>query len=134
MVDFQIAVHRHETFRIETPPHTELQLRYGEVWVTQSEDPNDYILRDRGAVTLNGHGAAIVTAYKPTLLELYGTDPIGVRQAFERAARAQRSADVNAACGRLFSSLKRRVARLVAGWLGVSFAQVGRWRKVPHSR
>jgi hypothetical protein len=128
MMDFQIAVHQHETFRIDTPLPLELEIRYGEVWVTQCNDPKDHILREGGRLSLNGEGPAIVTAYKPTLLELYGTDPIGVRQALERAARAERSADVNAACGRLFAGLKTRLARLAAGWLGVSFAHVAHRR------
>jgi DUF2917 family protein len=57
-----------------------LRVRSGEVWVTQFEDPNDYMLKAGDSLVLNGKGAALAIAYKPTLLDLFGREPAGERR------------------------------------------------------
>lgn len=47
---------------------------------------------------------------KPTLLDLYRQDPVAVREKLERQARAERSADVNAFCGRLAAGARDALA------------------------
>lgn len=74
-------------------------------------------------------GPALHTAHQPTLLELYRANPIAVRMQIARAARAERSADVNAATRRFFDTLKsplmRSVARLFSKRIiWISLAQV----------
>ena len=63
------------TLRIDPLAGDSLRVRTGEVWVTQFEDPNDYILKTGDSLTLNGKGAALAIAYKPTLLDLFRKDP-----------------------------------------------------------
>ena len=52
-----------------------LRVRTGEVWVTQFEDPKDYMLKTGDSLRLNGKGATLAVAYKPTLLDLFRKDP-----------------------------------------------------------
>jgi DUF2917 family protein len=62
--------------RIDPLAGDSLRVRSGEVWVTQSEDPNDYMLKTGDSLTLKGKGAMLAIAYKPTLLDLFRKDPL----------------------------------------------------------
>ena len=60
--------------RIDPLAGDSLRVRSGEVWVTQFEDPNDYLLKTGDSLVLNPKGAALAVAYKPTLLDLLRND------------------------------------------------------------
>ena len=64
-----------------------LRVRAGEIWVTQHEDRRDYMLMTGDSLTLNGKGATLAVACRPTLLDLFREDPAGVREQIERNAR-----------------------------------------------
>jgi hypothetical protein len=74
------CVQRGGLAKIDAAAHAGPRVRGAEVWLTQ-----------------------------PSILQLYEADPIGLRQAIERRARAARSARVYAAC----ASLVRAAARLL---------------------
>jgi len=62
------------TLRIDPLAGDSLRVRFGEVWVTQFEDPKDYILRAGDSLMLNPKGAVLAVAYKLTLLDLFRSD------------------------------------------------------------
>lgn len=70
--------------RIDPLAGDSLRVRTGEVWVTQFEDPNDYMLKTGDSLALNGKGATLAVAYRPTLLDLFRQDPAGTRSAGTR--------------------------------------------------
>jgi hypothetical protein len=104
-----------ELAKIDAAAHAGIRVRSGNVWLTQQDDPNDYVLRAGGEMRFTGEkGRVLATAYKPSLLELYDADPIGLRQQIERRARSARSAAVYGACAALLraaASLLRRAAQ-----------------------
>ncbi len=101
-----------ELARIDAAAHAGLRVRSGDVWLTQQDDPNDYYVRAGEELQFTGKpGPVRVTAYKPSILELHEADPIGMRQAIERRARAARSAGVYAACACLLSAAGRLLRR-----------------------
>ena len=83
-----------------------LRVRSGEVWVTQYEDPKDYMLKAGDSLVLKGDGATLAVAYQPTLLDLFRDDPAGVREQIEGEARRSRL--------RSLSALLRRFLALVS--------------------
>src|SRR5882672_189116 len=91
--------------RIDPLAGDSLRVRSGGVWVTQHDDSRDYMLKAVDSLALNGKGAALAVAYRPTLLDLFRDDPAGVRQRVEREARRGRLRNVRA--------LLRRVLALV---------------------
>jgi hypothetical protein len=80
-----------------------LHVRFGNVWVTQHEDPKDYLLKTGDSMTLSGKGATLATAHKPTLLDLYRKDPLAVRQQLEREARRTRVREMWALLRHMFA-------------------------------
>ena len=48
-----------------------LNVRFGEVWVTQHKDRRDYVLKTGDSMVLNGKGTTLAMAFKPTLLDLH---------------------------------------------------------------
>jgi DUF2917 family protein len=80
-----------ETLRIEPGRGTTVHIAGGNVWLTQHQDPQDYMLAKGASLALNGKGTTLVKAYEPTLLELYRADPVGVRGRIARAARRERA-------------------------------------------
>lgn len=79
-----------------------VRVRSGCVWLTQHNDPKDHILNRGDAMALNGAGGAIVTAFEPTLLDLYRQDPVALREQIRRRARRARSEDIRAFFARVF--------------------------------
>ena len=75
------------TLKIEAREGDRLQVRFGDVWVTQHRDFKDYLLKSGDSMTLNGKGAALATAYQPSLLDLHRKDPLAFRERVEREAR-----------------------------------------------
>ena len=61
--------------RIDAAPGDRLQVRLGDVWVTQQGDSKDYVLRTGESMTLAGGGAALAMAYKHTSLAWYRSEP-----------------------------------------------------------
>jgi DUF2917 family protein len=82
--------------RIDPLAGDSLRVRSGEIWVTQSEDPNDYMLKTGDSLTLKGKGAMLAIAYKPTLLDLFRGNPAGGREQIERQAGRARAWSVRA--------------------------------------
>ena len=70
--EFRIV--RGATLRIDPLAGDSLRVRFGEVWVTQFEDPKDYFLRAGDSLILNSKGAVLAVAYKLTLLDLFRND------------------------------------------------------------
>ena len=77
--------------KIDAREGDSLHVRFGDVWVTQHHDTNDYLLKTGDSMVLSGKGVTLATAYKPTLLDLYRKDPVAVREQVERAARRARA-------------------------------------------
>jgi len=69
--------------RIDPLAGDSLRVRSGEVWVTQHADSRDYMLKTGDSLALNGKGATLAVAYRPTLLDLFRREakhrPGGVR-------------------------------------------------------
>jgi DUF2917 family protein len=70
----EFKVVRGATLRIDPLAGDSLRVRFGEVWVTQFEDPKDYFLRAGDSLVLNPKGAVLAVAYKLTLLDLLRND------------------------------------------------------------
>jgi len=79
-----------------------VRVRSGSVWLTQRNDPKYHILKTGDAMPLHGAGATIVTAYEPTLLELYRQDPVAVRVEISRLAHHARNEGIRAFFARFF--------------------------------
>lgn len=62
------------TLRIDPLAGDSLRVRFGEVWITQFDDPKDYFLRAGDSLILNPKGAVLAVAYKLTLLDLLRND------------------------------------------------------------
>lgn len=62
------------TLRIDPLAGESLRVRFGEVWITQFDDPKDYLLRGGDSLVLNPKGAVLAVAYKLTLLDLLRND------------------------------------------------------------
>ena len=75
---------RGATLRIDPLAGDSLRVRFGEVWVTQFEDPKDYFLRAGDSLILNPKGAVLAVAYKLTLLDLFRNDASGASGRTER--------------------------------------------------
>jgi len=71
----EFEIEKGRLLRIDAAPGDRLQVRLGDVWVTQHEDSKDYMLRTGESMTLSGRGAALAMAYKPTLLAWYRSEP-----------------------------------------------------------
>jgi len=71
----EFEIEKGRLLRIDAGPGDRLQVRLGDVWVTQHEDSKDYMLRTGESMTLSGGGAALAMAYKHTLLAWYRSDP-----------------------------------------------------------
>jgi hypothetical protein len=72
--------------RIDPLAGDSLRVRSGEIWVTQYEDPRDYMLKAGDSLVLNGKGATLAVAYRPTLLDLLRNHPAGGREQTARRA------------------------------------------------
>jgi hypothetical protein len=70
--------------RIEARAGDRLQVRLGDVWVTQHGDTKDYVLRTGESIILGGEGATLAMAYKRTLLAWYRSAPRPSRPGFLR--------------------------------------------------
>jgi hypothetical protein len=73
--EFKIV--RGATLRIDPIAGDSLRVRFGEVWVTQFDDPKDYFLKAGESLILKHKGAALAVAYKLTLLDLFRNDAPG---------------------------------------------------------
>ena len=92
-----------ETLKLDAPRGTTVRVRSGDVWLTQDNDGQDYILKTNHALALSGEGFTIITAYQPTVLELCHQDRFAVRQTVEREANRARNEAICAFFTRLFS-------------------------------
>ena len=70
--------------RIDARAGDRLQVRLGDVWVTQHGDTKDYMLRTGESMVLSGEGPTLAVAYKRTVLAWYRSDPRPARQGFLR--------------------------------------------------
>jgi len=89
--------------KIEGREGDRLRVRSGDVWVTQHGDTRDYLLKTGDSLTLNGKGATLATAYRPTALDLYRQDPLTVREQIEREAGRARALAMRAFFRRIFA-------------------------------
>ena len=80
----EFRIREGEILRIDAAKGDRLQLRSGDVWVTQHGDSKDYVLRAGDSMTLSGDGTTLAMAYKPSLLGWQRAEP---RAAREPAAR-----------------------------------------------
>ncbi|HZT63631.1 MAG TPA: DUF2917 domain-containing protein [Burkholderiales bacterium] len=81
-----------------------LRVRWGEVWVTQFEDTRDYTLRTGDSIVLDGKGAMLAVAYKPTLLDLFRADPAGFRERIEVEAKRSQARSLWALVRNIFGA------------------------------
>jgi hypothetical protein len=91
-----------ETLTLNAERGATVRVRSGDVWLTQHNDPKDHMLKTGHAVPLGGGGATLITAYQPTLLELYRQDPVAVREQITRSAHRARNEDIRAFFARFF--------------------------------
>lgn len=70
----EFEIEKGRLLRIDAAPGDRLQVRLGDVWVTQHGDSKDYMLRTGESLTLSGGGATLAMAYKHTLLAWYRSD------------------------------------------------------------
>jgi len=71
----EFKIERGELLRIDAAPGDKLQVRLGDVWVTQDGDSKDYVLRTGESLMLSGRGSALAMAYKRTQLAWHRSDP-----------------------------------------------------------
>lgn len=79
-----------------------LRVHSSHVPLTRRQDQMDHNLNAGDTVPLNGGGAAMITAYQPTLLELYRQDPVALREQITRRAHRARNEDIGAFFARFF--------------------------------
>ena len=77
----EFEIEKGRLLRIDAAPGDRLQVRLGDVWVTQHGDSKDYMLRTGESMTLSSEGAALAMAYKHTLLAWYRSEPRGHQDA-----------------------------------------------------
>ena len=111
----ELTIEDGETLRIEAGAGTVLRIRSGRAWITQPADPRDYDLKSGRAMSLNGHGPALIKSYEPTLLDLYRDDPERLRRRIEHDAQRARAAGLQAAASRI-ARAALRVLRNRRGW------------------
>lgn len=70
----EFEIEKRALLRIDAEPGDRLQVRLGDVWVTQYGDSKDYSLRTGESMML-ARGAALAMAYKPTQLAWYRSGP-----------------------------------------------------------
>ena len=71
----EFEIEKGRLLRIDAAPGDRLQVRLGDVWVTQQGDSKDYVLRTGESMTLSGGGAALAMAYKHTSVAWYPSGP-----------------------------------------------------------
>ena len=81
MIVMEFEIDRGSIQRIDATAGDRLQVRLGDVWVTQHEDSKDYMLRTGESMLLSG-GVTLAMAYKRTQLAWYHSAP-------RRATRAR---------------------------------------------
>lgn len=74
----------------------------GRVWVTQHDDRHDYMLKRGEGMALKDRGTTMISAFEPSLLELYRQDASGLRKAIEAEARTRRSRELFSFIARIF--------------------------------
>ena len=79
------------------------------------DDPKDSRMKAHNATRVDEKGAALYTAYSPTLLDLYRQNPVAVRKALECQAHRTRSEEINAFFAHIFSWPSR-----IRVWLSVA--------------
>jgi hypothetical protein len=99
----ELVLGKNELSALDVPRGTEVRVRSGCVWLTQHKDANDHILKTGDAMSLSGAGTTIVTAFEPTLLDLYRQDPVALREQLTRRAHRARNAEIGAFFARLFT-------------------------------
>ena len=81
MIVMEFEIDRGSIQRIDATAGDRLQVRLGDVWITQHEDSKDYMLRTGESMLLSG-GVTLAMAYKRTQLAWYRSEP-------RRATRAR---------------------------------------------
>ncbi|MBE0615673.1 MAG: hypothetical protein IH604_18555 [Burkholderiales bacterium] len=76
------------------------------------DDPKDNRMEAYNAMRVDEKGAALYTAYSPTLLDLYRKNPVAVRKALECQAHRTRNEEINTFFARIFSWPSRIRVRL----------------------
>ena len=99
--------------RIDSGPALGLRVVAGGVWVTRHDDTKDHVLEPGAEMDLPAaDGPSLVTAFKPSLVELYREDAGTVRAAIERRARIDRNVAMfgafKAACGFVLRCFARK--------------------------
>jgi hypothetical protein len=91
-----------ETSKLNAERGATVRVRSGHVPLTRRHDSKDHILNAGDAVPLGGGGAAMITTYQPTLLDLYRQDPVALREQITRRAHRTRNEDIGAFFARFF--------------------------------
>jgi hypothetical protein len=91
-----------QTLKLNAERAATAPIRFGKAWLTQHHGPKDHALKTGHAMPLKGGAAAMITAYEPTLLEIYRRDPVAVRWAIEDQAHHARGEAMRACFARLF--------------------------------
>jgi hypothetical protein len=89
--------------KIEALEGDSVQVRSGEVWVTQHGDSKDYLLKAGDSMALSGEGVALAMACKPTLLDLHREDPRSVREQIVRDAKHAQAQAMRALFRKIFT-------------------------------
>jgi DUF2917 family protein len=85
MSEKEFSLPRGALLVIEARPGDRLRVALGEVWVTQHEDTNDYVLEAGESMNLSAKGKTLVVAHTPASLVLVSGTPslIGERIGLE---------------------------------------------------
>jgi len=102
----EFRINEGEMLKIDALEGDSLRVRSGDVWVTQHGDSKDYLLKAGDAMILSGKGATLAVAYKPTLLDLYRSDPAGTREQILREAKRAQARAIKALFRRILAGIR----------------------------
>jgi hypothetical protein len=95
----------------------------GQVWVTQSDDRNDYIVAAGDSLTLRRHGVTVIQGLHDSrvmVLEPVADDPAATGYELQRRARAHRDAVFGEALGDGLHAVRQAVVQALSSRLNQS--------------
>lgn len=98
----ELVLGMNETSTLNAERGATVRVRSGCVWLTRHNDQKDHILNTGDAMPLSGGGATMITAFQPTLLELYRQDPGALREQVTRSVQRARNEGIRALFVRIF--------------------------------
>jgi hypothetical protein len=112
----EIILQPGQLLRFDAAPGAAVRVQHGRVWLTEYANDEDRVLRTGDTADVQREGAVVVTAFEPSLLELYRADRLGVRERLQRAAEREQALAIGQAVMRGFAALKRALSRRAAQW------------------